>query len=305
LALDTALYQNLVKYTSVRVCHTTIIVRHFQPAYTSDMHERIVVVEHSSKETLIITLGGVIVGAIFGAVATYILAKIERNKANERAEVRELRLKIRAHQAAFSEGNAVVTGTLVLAIKNVGHLKDLAKGILDGTNFRGTISLPQPYPSKSGLATNIVNGEFTAHMQSYENEIVLQNCNITELKDYYIPLRNLAHESLLMNKSLRGDVIAVDNATVVSAANDNLKATKLLIERCCHLLAMMDLHAEQWETIDFMTITLLDMNKYFEVQRTYKPNAKKLKKHTDELLQDATAEKMFKSEQFSDAVRSK
>ena len=255
--------------------------------------------QNSSNDTKAQILGviiGTLLGALVGALATYIIGEQARKKQKEIDEIKEQRLKLRAHETAIKKANAEIEGLLVLILKNIQHYHDIEQGILDSEgNFRTTISMPQPYPHEAGLGVDMLSVSLATKWQSFESEVVLQNSNLNEFNDYYVNLRTSAHELLLKSEDLNRQVIDSDNTAIKSGEAQCIEAAESFLERCFVLLAEMELGAMRWKSFDFTAITLTDLKEYIEKVHSFKPTDKQLTKRINSEYRSVyTSENAFK-----------
>jgi len=236
-----------------------------------------------------------LVGALMGAFVAFGLSEIVRRKQIRLNEVHEVRLRIRASQRAVKDISANVHGSLILILKNLQHYEDLSKGILDDNNMlRATLSLPLEYPDTSTSPADVINIELISLVDSYVNEVILQNINILELNKYYSDLLTTAHAVFLQGRSISPPAVATDNNAIKHGSEALIIASKAFYDKCISLMALMESLAEQYEKIDYTKVTLEYMQGYEFKLNDYKPRKSTVTKKEKELKKKYTTKNALK-----------
>lgn len=239
---------------------------------------------------------GSLLGAVVGAIATYLTSEHARKAQREQDEIDKLRadIKLSAGAAASIEDN--LHRLLVICLKNTGHFRDMKKGIYDsaGRNTVFTLSLPKPYSVTPKLSNNLFNADTVIQWEALELEIMLHNSNITEITDYYSMLRSeIRKVQMTSPSSLNVAPIEHDSGVIASAATGQLAACENFKERCFQVLARLQLYVKINKTIDYKTVTLDELKAYKLSLVNYKPTPKKLENALIKLRETYTEEKAF------------
>jgi gas vesicle protein len=239
---------------------------------------------------------GSLLGAIIGALSTFLIGEHARKKQAEFNEIDKIRQKIKQHTGAMVAAQNNLHNLLVMALKNTGHSRDLAQGIYDSATNRTvfTMNLPQPYKIENGLADGILNTDLVIQWTALELEVLLHNTNTTEFNDYYTFLRTSVHTAQLTNpNSLHKPTIISDSETIAAGAAEQVNACENFRARCIKVLARVELHAPQYKKINYKTVRLEELENYQSKLIDCKPTDKALGKKIKELEEQYTEDKAF------------
>lgn len=239
---------------------------------------------------------GSLLGAVIGALSTFLIGEHARKKQAEFNEIDKIRQKIKQHTGAIVAAQNNLHNLLVMALKNTGHTRDLTKGIYDNATNRTvfTMNLPQPYTIENGLSDGILNTNLVIQWTALELEVLLHNTNTTEFNDYYTFLRTSVHTAQLTNpNSLQKATIISDSQTIAAGAAEQVNACENFRGRCITVLALIELHAPQYKKIDYKTVKLDELEKYQLKLIDHKPTDKSLEKKIRELNEKYTEDKAF------------
>ncbi len=239
---------------------------------------------------------GSLLGAVIGALSTFLIGEHARKKQSEFNEIDKIRQKIKQHSGAIVAAQNNLHNLLVMALKNTGHTRDLTKGIFDTATNRTvfTMNLPQPYKIENGLSDGVLNTSLVIQWTALELEVILHNTNITEFNDYYTFLRTSVHTAQLTNPgSLQKATIISDSQTIAAGATENVNACENFRGRCIKVLALIELHVMQLKKIDYKTVKFDEIEKYQLKLIDHEPSDKTLTSKIKELEKKYTEDKAF------------
>lgn len=235
-----------------------------------------------------------LLGALIGALVAFGLSEIVRRKQIRLNEVHEVRLRIRANQRAIANISANVHSSLILILKNIQHYKDLSQGVLDANDMlRATLSLPLAYPDATTSPADIINIELVGIIDSYINELILQNINIIELNKYYSDLLSTSHAVFLQGGSINPNAVKTDDNTIKKGSAAQIKASEAFYDKCIGLMASMESLADRYEKIDYTKVTLERIKSYETKLIDHKPTKNEIAKIEKRLKKEYTATKAF------------
>jgi hypothetical protein len=239
---------------------------------------------------------GSLLGAVIGALSTFLIGEHARKKQSEFNEIDKIRHKIKQHYGAIAAAQNNLHNLLVMTLKNTIHTRDITKGIFDGATNRTvfTMNLPQPYKIENGLSDGILNTNLVIEWTALELEVILHNTNITEFNDYYTFLRTSVHNAQLTNPgSLQQATILSDSQTISSGANENVSACENFRGRCIKVLALIELHVKHLKKIDYKTVKLEEIEEYLQKLIDDKPSDKNIASKSKELEMKYSKDKAF------------
>lgn len=249
----------------------------------------------TNKQVAAVLIGSLL-GAVTGAISTFLIGEHARKKQAEFNEIDKIRQKIKQDTGAIVAAQNNLHNLLIMALKNTGHARDLTKGIYEASTNRTvfTLSMPQPYKIENGLSDGILNTNLVIQWTALELEVLLHNTNTTEFNDYYTFLRTSVHTAQLTNpNSLQKPTIISDSHTIAEGASVQVNACENFRNRCITVLALIELYIPQYKKIYYKTITLNELEKYQLKLINYKPTDKALGKKVKNLEEKYTEGNAF------------
>jgi len=195
-------------------------------------------------------------------------------------------------------------GLIIKNAVNRHYSKDIERGIFleDESNTVFQLNIATNYPSAPSITNDFLNENLLALWNSLNQEIDLQNGDITSFNSYYELLRKTVHSQIYTNnqKNLNIEAIKLDNRMIKAAATVQQRANEAFRERCVRFLAQLHCYNRSYLSFDLKDSTSLDEHrKVIDKLNAYEPSKKALARAIDKVENVYADAGLFKSSAYS------